>query len=49
MANLYYETQKFEYAEPDFMEDALIDVVPDDPFLNNQWGIINYNLYSCIF
>lgn len=46
MANLYYETQKFEYAEPDFMEDALIDVVPDDPFLNNQWGIINYNLYS---
>lgn len=44
MANSYYESKKFQYAEPDFMEDNLIDATPNDPFLNQQWGIVNYNL-----
>lgn len=44
MANSYYESKKFQYAEPDFMEDNLIDATPNDPYLNDQWGIVNYSL-----
>lgn len=44
MANCYYESKKFQYAEPDFMEDNLLAAAPNDPYLSQQWGIINYNL-----
>lgn len=44
MANSYYESKKFQYAEPDFMEDNLIDWEPNDPYLEQQWGVRNYNL-----
>jgi len=39
MANLFYETGRFDAAEPDLMVDELHCV--NDPFFNNQWGFEN--------
>ncbi len=50
MANLFYETGLFEYAEPDLMlnwsvNDAQgtteVELTPNDPFYTDQWGLNN--------
>ncbi len=50
MANLFYETGLFQYAEPDLMVDQLlqdaqgangVELVPNDPNYGNQWCLKN--------
>ncbi len=40
MANYFYETSKFAYAEPDLMVDDILNCATD-PLFNNQWGLNN--------
>jgi subtilisin family serine protease len=43
MANLFYETGLFEFAEPDFV--ILNAVHSNDPYFNDQWGLKNTGQY----
>ncbi len=40
MANYFYETGNFAYAEPDLMIDNILNCATD-PLFNNQWGLNN--------
>ena len=41
LANLFYETGQFIYAEPDLMVDDESFYAPNDPLYNTQWGLEN--------
>ncbi|RYY44589.1 MAG: hypothetical protein EOO06_17880 [Chitinophagaceae bacterium] len=41
MANTFYETGLFEFAEPDFRLLDALHAVPNDPLFNLQWSAIN--------
>jgi hypothetical protein len=41
MANLFFESGLFEYAEPDFTLHNGLHVVPTDPLYNLQWALKN--------
>lgn len=45
MANLFYESGYFSTAEPDLMEDMLIQSV-NDPFFDDQWNLLNTGQYG---
>lgn len=41
MANLFYESGLFEYAEPDLMVDDILHSPPNDTYFSDQWGLNN--------
>ncbi len=41
MANSFFESGLFEYAEPDFQLLESLHAVPNDPLFNLQWGAVN--------
>jgi subtilisin family serine protease len=43
-ANLFYESQLFEYAEPEILYHDL--QLSNDPYYNNQWGLKNTGQYG---
>lgn len=45
MANKFYESQMFQYAEPDLMVDDLLNCT-NDTFFPNQWGLHNTGQYG---
>lgn len=47
MANYFYETGKFEYAEPDFLK-LLKRFCRNDEFFSDQWGLLNTGQHSGI-
>lgn len=44
MANHFYESGAFQYAEPDFMEDNLESFYPNDALFGQQWGVTSSSL-----
>jgi subtilisin family serine protease len=45
LANMYYESGKFESAEPDLMVNNLLQCA-SDALWSNQWGLLNTGQYS---
>ena len=45
LANMFYESGMFQYAEPDLMLDDVLNAV-DDPYYPSQWGLKNTGQYQ---
>ena len=45
MANRFYDTNLFQYAEPDLMVDDLLNCT-NDTYFSNQWGLRNTGQYD---
>ncbi|MDP3443974.1 MAG: S8 family serine peptidase, partial [Ignavibacteria bacterium] len=45
MANIFYESQLFQYAEPDLMIDDMLNCT-NDTYFPNQWGLRNTGQYG---
>ncbi|WP_160150034.1 S8 family serine peptidase [Parabacteroides sp. Marseille-P3160] len=48
LANVYYESNLFQYAEPDLMVEDIIGCATDE-FFTNQWGLKNTGQYGGTF